>query len=144
MKRLLSNSSAAALIFGAGIALSLLVWWLIGLAILREERKTFETTAQVSAGLIERRFERYVDLLHGVQGLFGHYRGVSRLEFHQYVEALDLPRRFPGLQSLQYIQRVRRLKRTSSRPSSAQTATSAPTATRPSASSPRARAPSIG
>jgi diguanylate cyclase (GGDEF)-like protein/PAS domain S-box-containing protein len=107
VKRLIRSSSAAAWVLGAGIALSLLVWWLTGLAIQRQERAAFENTAQVSAGLIERRFERYADLLHGIQGLFGHYRGVSRLQFHQYVDALDLPRRFPGLQSLQFIQRVK-------------------------------------
>lgn len=90
----------------AGVILSLFVWSLTTRIVSQSAAQEFEREAATAAGLVERRFIRYSDLLYGLRGLFGDRRDITRLGFHRYVSALDLTNRFPGVQSMQFVQRV--------------------------------------
>jgi signal transduction histidine kinase len=46
--------------------------------------------------VIEARLRSYTDVLHGLQALFATHEPVDRVQFHRYVTALDLGRRYPG------------------------------------------------
>lgn len=99
-------SRQALWLFAAGILFSLTMWSLTTRFVAQSATQEFEREAATAAGQVERRFARYSDLLYGVYGLFGDGGDVSRLAFHRYVSALDLPNRFPGVQSMQFVQRV--------------------------------------
>ena len=105
-KLFIPSARQAQIVLIGGLLISLVVWAITALSVSRSADQEFERQASTAAGLIERRFERYTDLLHGVHGLFGHQRDVSRLNFNRYVAALDLPHRFPGVRSMQFVQRV--------------------------------------
>src|SRR5437588_304320 len=45
-------------------------------------------------------------MLFGLDALANHDLTLSRAEFHQYVAALDLGRRLPGVQAVEFIRRV--------------------------------------
>lgn len=94
-------------LFAAGVLLSLFMWSLTARFVAQSSTQAFEREAGTAAGLVERRFTRYSDLLYGMQGLFGDRRDITRENFHRYVSALDLRIRFPGVQSMQFVERVR-------------------------------------
>ncbi len=102
-----SPSRQALWLLAIGVILSIFVWSLAARFAAQSAHQEFEREAAAAAGLVERRFTRYSDLLYGVNGLFGQHRDVSRLAFHRYVSSLDLAERFPGVQSMQFVQRVR-------------------------------------
>ncbi|MDX2221006.1 MAG: EAL domain-containing protein [Burkholderiales bacterium] len=99
-------SRQALWLLAGGLLLALIMWSLTARFVAQSTAQEFEREAATAAGLVERRFARYSDLLYGVHGLFGDRDDVSRLGFHRYVSALDLRNRFPGVQSMQYVQRV--------------------------------------
>ena len=90
-----------------GIALSLAVWFFVAGLAEKQAKADFDRTALATAGAIERRTQQYIDILHGMEGLFGHDPSVSRLAFQRYVNALNLSTRFPGVQAVEFIRRVK-------------------------------------
>ena len=88
-----------------GIAATLLSWVLVGRGVDREARAEFGNQADLAAGVIERRMQRYIDLLYGVEALANHDPRFTRNDFADYVRALDIGRRFPGIQSIQFVRR---------------------------------------
>jgi len=62
----------------------------------------FERDADTANGIIEDRLRSYSDVLYGLRALFASQYPVDRLAFHRFVEALDLKRRYPGFDSLNY------------------------------------------
>ncbi len=107
MKRILRHHSLAYIIVAFGTLMSLVAWYFAAQLVERQTRADFDTRAQEVVGSIERRAQRYVDLLHGLEGLFGHDPSVSRAQFHRYIVSLNLPRRFPGVRAMEYLKRVR-------------------------------------
>lgn len=86
---------------------SLLAWLLLGGQVEREAEGEFANKAQLAGNVVERRIQRYVDLLYGLDALANRAAELSRREFHAYVTALDLGRRLPGVQAVEFIRRVR-------------------------------------
>jgi len=71
-----------------------------------EARAEFESRANLAASLVDRKVQRYIDLLYGMEALFGNDPSVSRAQFQGFVTALDAGRRFPGVQALEFVRRV--------------------------------------
>ncbi len=88
-----------------GVAATLLSWVLVGRGVDREARAEFANQADLAAGVIERRMARYIDLLYGLEALANHDPRFVKGDFADYVRALDIRRRFPGIQSLQFVRR---------------------------------------
>src|SRR4051812_316187 len=68
-----------------------------------EEDLRFESDASTAARRLEMRLVGYSEMLRGLQALFDASPEVTRERFHNYVQALDLPRRHPGVQSISYV-----------------------------------------
>jgi signal transduction histidine kinase len=57
--------------------------------------------AESTASALGQRIGAYTDVLYGVRGLFEASRnGVTRREFHDHVRAVDVSRRYPGVQGV--------------------------------------------
>jgi len=88
-----------------GVVVTLLAWYLVGRSVDREARAEFTNQADLAAGVIERRMQRYIDLLFGLEALTSHDPKFTRQDFADYVAALDVERRFPGIKAIQYVRR---------------------------------------
>ena len=62
----------------------------------------FERNASDIKHVIEARIRSYADILHGLAALFTSQNSVSRIQFHRFVESLDLKRRYPGFDVVNY------------------------------------------
>ena len=72
----------------------------------REVRLKFERAVTDAQAAIESRIRAYSDVLLGVRGLFSASDSVSRGEFRDYIDSLGLRRRYPGIQGINYGQRI--------------------------------------
>ena len=86
----LRPQSVALIALAIGVAATLAGWFVVGRQAEGEARAEFASQAAVATNVIERRIQRYVDLLYGLDALANHEANLSRLEFHTYVSALDL------------------------------------------------------
>ncbi len=107
MTRLLRHTGLAKYILMLGIGLSVLAWIFVCRLVEQQARADFDADAQATISVVERRTQRYIDLLHGLEGLFGHDLSVTRAEFNRYVNSLNLSARFPGVQAIEFIRRVK-------------------------------------
>ncbi len=96
-----------------GIAATLLAWYFVGLGVDREARAEFTNHANLATSVIERRMQRYIDMLYGLEALAGHDPDFTPLDFAEYTTALDVGRRFPGVQAIQFVRRVTEAERES-------------------------------
>jgi diguanylate cyclase (GGDEF)-like protein/PAS domain S-box-containing protein len=106
MKNYLRPPSVALAILACGAAATLLAWYLVGQQVARESAGEFANQADLATNVVERRMQRYIDLLYGLEALANHEQTLSRLEFHTYVNRLELGRRMPGVQAVEFIRRV--------------------------------------
>jgi diguanylate cyclase (GGDEF)-like protein/PAS domain S-box-containing protein len=106
MKNYLRPQTVALITLASGLAASVATWFFVGQQADREARAEFATRANLATNLVERRVQRYVDLLYGMEAFVSDRPDLSRREFYRYVYALQAARRFPGVQSLQLIRRV--------------------------------------
>jgi diguanylate cyclase (GGDEF)-like protein/PAS domain S-box-containing protein len=77
----------------------------VGRGVDREARSEFTNQADLAAGVIERRMQRNIDLLFGLDALASHDPKFTRQDFVDYVTALDVERRFPGIKAIQFVRR---------------------------------------
>src|SRR5258708_32215790 len=108
MKNYLRPSNVALVVLACGLAASLFAWLLAGTQAKHEAQIEFAHQANLAANVLERRIQRYVDVLYGLEALAYHDEQVSRTEFHHYVSALELHQRFPGVKAVEFIRRVPR------------------------------------
>ena len=94
------------LVLGIGVALSLLLHFVIRDNVKGEAQLRFERQASDAQHVIEARIKSYADVLHGLGALFNTSNSIPRAEFRRYVAALDLPHRYPGFQGLNYAEYV--------------------------------------
>lgn len=66
----------------------------------------FDNAVQTTQVWVERRMDRYIDVLVATRGLFVSSEHVSRQEFKTFVSSLKLKARYPGLTAIQYAPRV--------------------------------------
>src|SRR5215471_8140828 len=90
-----------------GIAVSFLLWLMLrdNIENTAEERFSHQTTEATQ--IIERRILSYAGVLFGARALFATRDQVSRVDFHRFVESLELQSRFPGFDSINYSAYVR-------------------------------------
>src|SRR4051794_19014927 len=68
--------------------------------IARQDALRFDDAAKRVAAEIDNRLDAYVAMLHGGAGLFAGSKRVEFTEFRSYVDRLELPRRYPGVQGI--------------------------------------------
>lgn len=94
-------------VLGAGLLLTAIVWNATRLQAEYETAVRFAAVVNDTSDAIESRVRGYSEILMGVRALYqvndGHF---SEREFTDYVAALDLLQRYPGIQVIHYAQRV--------------------------------------
>ncbi len=73
----------------------------------RQTQEAFQRDTQKIARDTQVRLQTYFDMLLSIKGVFAVKDDVTRLEFSRYVRELDLKRRYPGFQAIQFVRRVR-------------------------------------
>ncbi len=106
MRTYLPPRTVALIALACAIGASLGAWYLAGRTVDLEARSQLANRANLAAAVLERRIQRYIDLLYGLESLANHDQNFTRREFQTYVGGLDAGKRFPGLQAVQYLRRV--------------------------------------
>ena len=103
-------TAASALQLGAfvcGVMFSLfLCYWAIQRNDFEQDLR-FEKDAYSATHAIEIRLRSYEEMLRGLGALFDASNDTAREDFRAYVRSLDLPARYPGVQSLSFARYVR-------------------------------------
>src|SRR6266705_3815070 len=89
-------------IFGMGVLLSLLLFAVVRGNIEDAAEGRFDHQATEAKRVVEARIQSYADVLFSVRSLFDANGSVSRLQFRRFVEGLDLEKRFPGIEVVNY------------------------------------------
>ncbi|WP_198321044.1 CHASE domain-containing protein [Azohydromonas aeria] len=98
--------STASLVLMLGLGLSAGAAWYVHDAARTRVQQEFESRARIVGDLVGRRIEGWVEVLHGVQGLFAASDTVTRDEFARHARQLALPQRHPGFLALQFVRWV--------------------------------------
>lgn len=85
-----------------GISASIIFFTVVQDAVENVARLRFERQASDAKAVIEHRINFYADVLYGLKALFAGQSPVSRLQFHRFVESLDLKNRYPGFDLVNY------------------------------------------
>ncbi len=99
-------ASTAMIVLAIGCVLSAAAAYWVANRIEHEARLRFESTVTDAQAAIESRIRAYSDFLLGARGLFIASDSVSRGEFRDYVNSLDLNRRYPGIEAVHYAHRI--------------------------------------
>ena len=102
------HSLIAWLILALGLALSIALMIGARKQVEQEARYLFEADARDVLYRVQTEIGSYEEVLVGLSAFLGSKENVSRTEFRRYVEGLDLNKRFPGFDGLNYAQAVRR------------------------------------
>jgi diguanylate cyclase (GGDEF)-like protein len=97
---------AAALILAGGIALSFASAYLAHKELQRDAEGVFLSDARDLARAIENETTAYEEVLTGLSSFMSASRNVTTEEFRHYVEGLQLTKRFPGFQNLNYAEQA--------------------------------------
>ena len=101
------RSSVPWFVLGLSTALSLVAAYYAHLAAEGKDRLRFQSLVQKARDTIEARMETHVALLRATSGLFAASEYVSRQEFREFVDEMDLAERYPGVRGIGYARRVR-------------------------------------
>jgi diguanylate cyclase (GGDEF)-like protein/PAS domain S-box-containing protein len=96
-----SRHALPLLVFAAGTALSILLGVTAHSEIMRAAQQRFDAGAAELARKVEGRFDDYVAILEGIRARFNGPR-VTRRDFQNYVSGLNLARKYPGFQAVNY------------------------------------------
>lgn len=70
-------------------------------------RVAFNTQAKTIEGVLQSRFEAYINALYGYQGLFASSMSINQGEFDQYYQTTGIDKRYPGLRAFSLISKVK-------------------------------------
>lgn len=90
-----------------GILVSLVLYMAIRDNVESAAEERFDRQVTETKQVVERRILSYAEVLYGARALFATGSSVSRIEFHRFVEALNLKSRFPGFDVMNYAIYVR-------------------------------------
>src|SRR5260221_10944785 len=90
------------LVLAVGVSVSILLFGVIRQSVEDVARLRFEREAGDANGIIADRISFYNDILYGLNALFASQGPVTRLQFHDFVESLDLTKRYPGFDLVNY------------------------------------------
>ncbi|MBM3347138.1 MAG: hypothetical protein FJY55_11680, partial [Betaproteobacteria bacterium] len=93
-------------VLAVGILLSYAAFLNIQQNVQNEAQLRLERQASDAHHKIEARIRSYIDIIYGLGALFRTSESITRAQFHRFVTGLDLPRRFPGFQSINYAEQV--------------------------------------
>ena len=86
----------------AGIGLTVVVWHLLTVTTERRARAQFNADSAAVQQRIGRRLAQYETALRSAKALFQADPAVSRAQWHAFVDGIDLPHHFPGMQGMGY------------------------------------------
>lgn len=89
-----------------GICASLILFTVMRDAVGDVAELRFERQAGDAMSIIEGRVNFYADILYGMKSLFASQGPISRIQFHRFVESLDLKQRYPGFDVVSYMVHV--------------------------------------
>src|SRR5882762_11229230 len=89
-------------VLGGGMLASYLLFSTIKDNIENSAVERFEHQTIEAKSVIETRIQSYADVLHNVKALFDTHGPVNRVQFHRFVESLNLKNRFPGIEVVNY------------------------------------------
>ncbi len=103
------RDGSTTLLWALGMALSALVAAMLYMGALNaingDARQRFDSVALSAQHSLTGRIKSYTDVLRGLAALFQAGDGrVGRAAFHRYVEALEVPRNFPAIESVTFVQ----------------------------------------
>ena len=101
-----SHAATALVVLAVGGILSVAAAYWMSNQVEREARLRFENAVTDAHNAVESHIRAYSDVLLGVRGLFIASNSVTRDEFRGYIESLELTRRYPGIQGINYGQRI--------------------------------------
>lgn len=102
------RNSLAALTLGVGVLSSVLLFALFDRATENVARLRFEREAREAMTIVQDRVQFYSATLYAMRALFSSQNDVTRLQFKRFVESLELVKRFPGFDVVNYAFYVRR------------------------------------
>jgi len=89
-------------VLAIGVPASITVFSVVRDTVENVAQLRFERLASDTRHVIQERIDSYGEILYGLAALFASQDSVSRLQFHRYVESLDLKNRFPGFDVVNY------------------------------------------
>jgi two-component system sensor histidine kinase/response regulator len=106
-----ASRTARVVLWGAGVWLALMVGGLLHMGAARtveeDARRRFNNEARVTQERLMMTIRSYTQVVRGLAALFhADEATVTRLQFRRYVQALDMPRNFPAIQSVSYARHV--------------------------------------
>ncbi len=101
-----SHAATAWIVLAAGIVLSAAASYWTANQVEREAKLKFEDAVTDAQAAAESRIRAYSEVLLGVRELFIASDFVSRSVFRDYIDSLDLNRRYPGVQGINYGHRI--------------------------------------
>jgi hypothetical protein len=93
-------------VLGASLAFSAGSTYFFYLKIQDEARSRFAKSAISVAREVDSRIRSHEDVLHAMRGLFDSAEQVTREDFHEFAQALALPKRYPGITNINFAIRV--------------------------------------
>ncbi|MFA5125038.1 MAG: CHASE domain-containing protein [Patescibacteria group bacterium] len=94
-------------IFIIGLSLSLAAFFYMSNILKHQAQLKFETQVQDVTGLIGAMINRDIYVLNGLKGLFVASQSVERNEFYDYLDQLDLAQNYPGINTINYWEKVK-------------------------------------
>jgi len=89
-------------LLGTGVVVSLALYMVIRENVESAAEERFDNRVTETKQVVERRILSYAEVLYGARALFATGDSVSRVQFHRFVEALNLKSRFPGFDVMNY------------------------------------------
>ncbi|MCG2579315.1 MAG: EAL domain-containing protein [Marinobacter sp.] len=102
----LRNAWVAWLLLAACIVITLLLWQLSIRLVEDRTEARFRTQSLQLKTAIEERLLNHEQVLAGSAGLFAVAGGVSRDQWQEYVDKVDIDRYYPGIQGIGYVERI--------------------------------------
>jgi PAS domain S-box-containing protein len=90
-------------VLAVSLAVTLVATLLVSRAADAREESRFDAAKQKITDQFENRTSSIAALLKGVKGMFYQERDASRIQFHRYVEGLDLRTHFAGMKGIGYV-----------------------------------------
>ena len=94
-------------VLAVALVLTLIAAYYVSVTAEARDRSQFQNSVQHAQTSIQSRLETYIAGLRAGSALFSASDEVTREEFRTYVESLDFPRRFPGVQGIGFSLRVK-------------------------------------
>ena len=96
----------AYVVLGASLIPTAVVYFRVRANVETRERARFERVVREERAAIEQRIPAYLDEMMGLGGLFAANTSVSSDQWQKYVASIEIPRLYPGIRALGYLERV--------------------------------------